>query len=748
MFLAKHGFQASLLATAIALTGCGSSSDNKGPGSDGRSGDAFSGLTISAKGGSSELGDGGSGGDVEIFKTNSFTDLTLVKEGNVDTSYTLPEQTPEFGVRAVAITETQTIQLIDSNDPVPAANSLYMVSGQNRLFRSSGEDGVGHETHEVTGLTVEEGAKLFLHANNGSGNVTLYFENDVQNDGIIATVNDVISSRVDLNIHAAAYYGEGDIDLKGSTSNYYRQSGGDLYISARTIINSGLFDTSGANKSDENLTGNGGGNAGSIELEADTFIENSGELRANGGHSDSDGGTYGGQITLDAVSIFNTGSINAIAGTGTSSNSTYNSGSVWLEAQKSLNNSGDITVTGADAGDSGNAGEGGYVGLYIDAYNGSPIAFDYKLINTGNINVNGGSILGDSTGSAGNGGSIEIFTNAPSYSNHSPMVFEVSGNLTANGGSSIEDNSNAGNGGYIWVANYDNPTSSTETFLIGYDEINVSGGNGQYAGDGGELDISFFDYRDERSDDYMPAAGGSVFNNVNLFANGGDTTAAPVEAGEVEVSGQGSSAGTIALGAINYSAYLLEEPVNFTNEGEISAKGGDSYDQSTGYDANGGFVFISASHDVSLNQAINLNGGGDLHEILPADNDNHEGSNAGALFINSQYGSASVDAEITLNGGDGDRTGGNGGFLTLVSKDNSTLAGVVELNGGNAIEDEGDTLTTTAGDAGALYMVAESMGSNVEADITAEPGTGDIAGEDSVIIVDADCLSNNCELDL
>jgi len=42
-------------------------------------------------------------------------------------------------------------------------------------------------------------------------------------------------------------------------------------------------------------------------------------------------------------------------------------------------------------------------------------------------------------------------------------------------------------------------------------------------------------------------------------------------------------------------------------------------------------------------------------------------------------------------------------------------------------------------------MVAESMGANVEADITAEPGTGDTAGEDSIIIVDADCLSNNCD---
>jgi len=742
MFLVKHGFQASLLATAIALTGCGSSSDDKGPGSDGRSGDAFSGLTISAKGGSSELGDGGSGGEVEIYKSNSFTDLTLVKEGNVDTSYTLPEQTPEFGVRAVTITETQTIQLIDSNDPVPAANSLYMVSGQYRLFRSSGEDGTGHESHEVTGLIVEEGAKLFLHANNGSGDVTLYFENDVQNDGIITTVNDTRSSRVDLNLYPEAYYGTGNIELNGSTSNYYRQSGGDLEISARTIINSGLFNTSGANKSDENLTGNGGGNAGSINLNAEVFIENTGELRANGGHSDSDFGTYGGYVYLDAVSIVNTGNINTTAGTGTSSYPASNNAYVELAAEKSIINTGNITATGADAGDSGNAGQGGEIDMYIETYQTyNDIVFDYTLINTGDLNVNGGSILGQSTGDAGNGGDVYIYTYSQGYTNYSPVVFEISGNITADGGNTIEDNADAGHGGDIWIANYDNPTSTSDTFLIGYEQIDVSGGNGQFAGQGGDLTLAF----EDRVINQAPPASASVFNNAKLIANGGSTTATDVEPGEVEYQGEGNQAGEIYIEAYNSRAYLVENAISITNEGEIEANGGHSFNLAENNIAQGGEVKFFAADDITINQPISLNGGSDLHNVLPADDDNHEGSNGGSLTINSRYGFATVNTDISLNGGDGDLEGGNGGNLTIVSKDNSTLAGVVELNGGNAIEDEGDTLTTTAGDAGTLFMVAESMGSNVEADITAEPGTGDTAGEDSIIIVDADCLSNNCD---
>lgn len=129
MIINKHALQISLLASAIALTGCGSSSSgssgDKVPGETpdtGREGTPLSGLTISAKGGSSILGEGGNGGDIEIYKTNSKTALNIHKVGNIDTSYTLPTQTPEFGVNPVTIEVTQTILLVEDS-VLPAAGT-------------------------------------------------------------------------------------------------------------------------------------------------------------------------------------------------------------------------------------------------------------------------------------------------------------------------------------------------------------------------------------------------------------------------------------------------------------------------------------------------------------------------------------------------------------------------------------------------------------------------------------------------
>ena len=750
MIINKHALQISLLASAIALTGCGSSSSgDKVPGETpdtGREGTPLSGLTISAKGGSSILGEGGNGGDIEIYKTNSKTALNIHKVGNIDTSYTLPTQTPEFGVNPVTIEVTQTILLVEDSE-LPAAGTLYMLPGEYRLFKSSGEKLVGDDSHEITGLVVNEGSTLILPANSGSTQTYLYFNNDIQNNGVITTVNDAIATRVDLNLTAAAYYGAGDINLKGDTSNYYRQSGGDLSLSAYTIINSGLINTSGANKSSENTTGNGGGNAGTLLLNGLLFIETSGELRANGGHSDSDAGTNGADIDLLAAAIVNTGLINSNSGSGNSQNYNSNNSDINLFAARSILNTGTISSKGADAGDSGNAGKGGDIQLYLNE--NEEIAFDQSIINTGDLIVDGGSITGDSTGYAGNGGTISIYTEEPDESANGPMVFEISGNLSANGGSTIEDNSDAGNGGQIYIANYDNPTSSAETFIIGYNEINTSGGNGVYAGRAGSIDIEFEDYRDERGDDYyMPTLSGSIYNNVDLIAIGGSTTAKAQEAGLDPIYGSGADGGNVYLSAHNYSAYLQPSAINVTNEGIITVNGGDSYNDSSRSSANGGSVRLTAAHNVNVTQAINMNGGSDLHIATTGESDEHAGSNAGSLTLMSQYEQAIVNADISANGGQGDLLGGHAGMVFANSKLAIELSGTINLNGGNTIANDADSFETEGGNAGFVSAVAESMNSQVTSVITANAGTGDNMGEEKVIYVDADCLSNNCDVEV
>jgi hypothetical protein len=743
----KHALQISLLASAIALTGCGSSSsgsdkDVEGPAA-GRDGTAFSGLAISAKGGSSTLGEGGEGGDIEIYKTNSTTDLNVVKQGNIDTSYVVPTQTPEFGTNPVTIAATQTILLVEDSE-LPAAGTLYMLPGEYRLFKSTGEKLVGDDSHEVTGLTINEGSTLILPANSGSTQTYLYFNKDIQNNGVITTENDSISTRVDLNLTAAAYYGAGDINLKGDTSNYYRQSGGDLTLNAYTIINSGLINTSGANKSSENNTGNGGGNAGSIRLNGLVFIETSGELRANGGHSDSDAGTNGADINLSAAAIVNTGLINSNSGSGNSQNYNSNGSDINLFAARSILNTGNISSKGADTGDSGNAGKGGDIQLYL--YENEEIAYNQSIINTGDLIVDGGSITGESNGYAGNGGNIYIKTESPDEEANGPIVFEISGNLSANGGSSVVENSDAGNGGQIEIANYDNPSSSAETFILGYNEINVSGGNGVYAGEAGSIDIEFEDFRDQRGGGtYMPTVSASIYNNVDLIANGGNTNAKALEAGLDPIYGSGADGGYVSINANNYSAYLQPGAINVTNEGLINVNGGDSYNDSSRTSANGGNVRLSAAHNISVTQPINMNGGSDLHLATTGESDEHAGSNAGALTLLSQYEQTVVNTDISANGGQGDLQGGHAGMVMANSKLAIELSGTISLNGGNTIANDADSFETEGGNAGYVSAVAESMNSQVTSVITANAGTGDNMGDEKIIYVDADCLSDNCQ---
>ncbi|MGR6871997.1 hypothetical protein ACU6U9_06740 [Pseudomonas sp. HK3] len=750
MLFNKHSLQISLLASAIALTGCGSSSsdsdDDKGPG-EGRAGTAFSELTMSAKGGASVLGDGGNGGDIDIYKTNSATKLNIVKQGNIDTSYIVPAQTPEFGVNPVVIAATQTITLVEDG-VLPEAGTLYILPGTSRLFKSSGEKLVGDETHEVTGLTVNAGATLFLPVNSSSTASRLYFNNDIQNNGVITTVNDSIESRIDLRLTAAAYYGAGAINLKGDTSNYYRQSGGDLSLSAYTIINSGLINTSGANKSSDNTTGNGGGNAGTIQLNASIFIETTGELRANGGHSDSDSGTNGADISLNAAAIVNTGMINSNSGSGNNQSYNSNGSEIQLNAAKSIVNTGIISSKGADAGDSGNAGKGGSIEIYLSE--NDEVAFNQSIINTGSLTVDGGSITGESDGNAGNAGNISIYTESPDERSNAPVVFEISGNLSANGGSTIEEDSNAGLGGQISIANYDNPSSSAETFIIGYNEINVSGGNGVDAGDAGSIRVDFDDFRKKLRSDarYVPTVSGSIYNNVDLIANGGNTTAVAQAAGLDPIYGSGADGGNVVLNVANYSAYLQPGAINIINEGSITVNGGNSYKSSSRSNANGGEIRISAAHKVQVSQPLALNGGSDLHTATTGESDDHAGSNAGSLSVFSQYENVSIDTTVTANGGTGELVGGNGGFLNMTSKSAVTLNGSVSLNGGNTVANDADGFETEGGDAGYVYAVAESMDSQVNATITANSGSGDKAGEEKVIYVDADCLSNNCQLDM
>jgi len=735
----KHCVTAGILAGALSLTGCGSSSDSNS-GSTGRSGPEFNDLTISAVGGSSAEASGAEGGYVGIFKTNSTTDLKILKQSQVDASYELAAQTAEFGINPVTIETTTTINLVEPSDALPNAGELYMVENQYRLFKSDGTGTPGYEKHEVTGLTVNEGSVLFFPANaNSESEARLFFNNDIQNNGVIATVNEVESNRADLELTAAAYYGTGNITTNGEIANYYRQSGGDVEISAHTIINSGLINTSGANKSNENTTGNGNGNPGTISLYGNVFVENTGELRANGGSSDTDYSTDGGDITVRALSVYNTGAINANSGSGTSDNYSSNNADISISATNKLINTGNISVKGADSSVSGDAGRGGDIELYLEE--AEEIAFSQTLINTGSLNVDGGSVSGNATGRAGNGGNIEIGAEETGPDLNAPRVVEVTGNLSANGGAAVD--STAGNGGSIEFYFFDLPVSTADSALVGYSEINVSGGNGLYAGSAGDIDIVNEQYSGFGPGGPTPGASGSIYFDTDLVANGGNTIAG-TEGFETEV-GSGENGGDILVSATNYAVHLQENDISVTAKGSVTANGGQSYDDSSTTNATGGEVIYMASHKVDVSEAISVNGGTDIHSAGNGVTSNHAGSHAGSITFTSQFGDIAVDTSIKGEGGSADLTGGNGAGIFAMAKGKINLKGTYDISGGNATTDDADSFETEGGDAGKVAVLSEDLNSQLDATINATAGSGDREGETQIIYVDADCKSVNCE---
>lgn len=779
-------FKVSLLAAAIALTGCGSDSSGGSDeprvgdgGTGGEVGTPVSGFTVSAKGGSSTLGTGGSGGRVYIEKYNSGTALNLQKEGTIDTAYALPSHEVNLGSNPVTVSEAVTVYRVHDEDEstrvLPPAGTLYMLDDDMedygpdesselnvyRLYKSDGLTSLGAKETQVTGLLIEEGGALILPNVHSDSDITLYFRNDVQNNGLLTTAKQPgYSYRLGLELYAAAYYGAGNIDVRGDDNEYHGQEGGSVGVFAHTITNSGQVITRGAKDGSE---GNGGGDAGHIGLAANVFLENKGDLIATGGSSTSYEGGVAGDVNLFAVELYNSGDIYADSGDGRNGSS-YSSSSVdvVLAAMRNLVNTGNISATGSDAHGEGyyRAGKGGDIELNL-VPSFEAVSLEKMLVNSGDLNANGGSTKDEAISYAGRGGNINIVAgdyylvegDEPNEDEASALstTFSVTGNLSVNGGDTLlaDDGSeaNAGNGGYIYIIGYDQSTSTTASKLVGYSQIDVSGGNGMSGNTAGSIYALSGDMRENRNDGNVPALSGPLNNAIDFVLNGGSSLADVVEVGEEEQRGSGRNGGYTSLKVENGFAYLQPGELTLTNTGAIAANGGRSFTDVATAAAAGGTVNVLAPHAVNFTASVDVNGGSDERDATSADAAGHEGSNAGGLFVISQYDAATVDATVNANGGEGDREGGHGGIVSVMAKTAITANGTYALSGGNALADEGDTIDSVGGDAGSVFLMSANYNSALNATVTAAAGTGDDAGESHVVIIDADCKSDFCDVE-
>lgn len=761
-------FQASILATAIALTACGGDSDNGGSSNPGLTGGAADAFTISTTGGASASSEGGNGGYVDIYKQNSETSLIINRAGAAAAVFVAPQTTVQLGNVVATINENTLVENITDIPAGATAGLLYTVPGNNRLYKFDGGDELATRAQEVTGLEVAAGATLTLETNSGS-TVSLYFVNDINNNGTIetaiaATEADSDASRANIALYASAYHGSGAINTSGVYTGSEgdinnAQDAGDIDIYAATIENSGTFTANGADYAGEN--GGEGGDAGDIDLNANVFVSNTGAISATSGSTPEGRYGNGDQITIQAPRINNTGAINADQGSGTERrNSTRPS--VYLSATTELINSGNISANGGsiivkdEIDNSGqDADYGGYIGLSLaggegyGGYGGLVEAEIRQLVNSGDLTANGGDNAAVE-GNAGRGGDIDIYTydsDSDGNPGFSASVLSVSGNLSANGGAATgaydadasEQGGDGGDGGYIDVYQNGVPGSVFPTRLSGYGAINTDGGNGVAAGRGGSVDI--YTYTD---DDEAALPTGAIEITSNVSANAGSSSAAAE--GQTDATGQrshGATGGNLEIWINSDRPYLQAGLLNITYVGNFTANSSDAINASTTNQSTGRYFDVWAPDNITVAGNISQNGGSDT-EAEDDDNNYNVGSSAGYTSLSSQYGSINFKGDVSANGGNGVIRGGDAGGMFSSAKFANNVAGTMSFNGGNATASEDDNDETLGGNGGGLMALSGSFVAKSGAIVSATGGTGDTAGYEGGVFVNADCIQGIC----
>jgi hypothetical protein len=737
-------FKVAALATAITLTACGG--DSSSSKADGLRNNSEGTSIISAKGGDG-MYSGNNGGSVSLEKSSSYGQVTLSNRGTPDADYDLPDYEVNLGSNPLTVSSSVTIKTYSSEDTLESGDVYYYGNSLYRYDGDTEEDSpvLGKRATLITGIEIAEGATLTLASDDSTA--YLYLMNDILNNGAITTANILEEGEQDsdlrphLVLNPFAYSGTGSIDLNGQSATY--PNARNLSINAMYIFNAGAINASGADVTEADAVG---GEGGSINLNGEYAVENTGAIAANAGDSAEGSANKGGDVYINsAVMVANTGNISLNGGTG-DSQYTSSQAQVSFISDLILINTGDISAQGINAVNADEGSSGGRGGrISFDLFTDSDLIVnseEARLINTGNINVSGGSSAGDFTG--GSGGSISFSSyeaNNGFGAEGVAAMFAVTGNLIADGYSNAAGY-RGGSGGQISFNHEATGLSEYETLVVGYQSVDVSGGNGASGSSAGDVSIDAESNEMDYSYAYAPTAPIAV--TTNIIAEGGDAVYNAEYGAE---GGSAGSGGSVGISSYTESYFLQAEvgetPVTF--EGDLSLSGGNA----TGFTAedvvgvsgaSGGSFSLEGPDDVEARGTLISNGG--TAEGTATTDTEYLGGSGGATSIYSFYGNANIDMDIAMNGGNGGNGGGRAGFIFMTAAERVSLRGDLSLAGGNADASIEDTDGGFAGQA-YLYSGADRY-SSVNDDAVLTAGTGDSAGLAGGITTGAQCALGNC----
>lgn len=711
-----------LLSFAIVLQSC--SSGNSGGGNeDTTPPPPPPNVVISTAGGNGgDAGSGGNGSQINLRKFIGSGAVEVRKEGTVDANFTPFMPTPNLGSTPAIVSVNTTVSVLATE---PAAGILYFQNTDSGLYLSDGDNDAFEAEERVTGLHIAQDVILTLDLNEGDG-AAIALNNDLYNQGTIATVDESPSDRAGLSVFVSSYFANSEIDTSGRIEG---QNGGHVNIQANfSIINHGNINSSGADNSN-----GAAGRAGSITLSVDRFsIENTGNLDASGGNSTINDAGNGNSIELNApFGIRNSGNLLTRGGDGISHAGAGRTISINSHAAGDILNSGNIDARGGLATQT-DGGEGGAVN--INTRGG-------KLLSSGDIITRGGDTQQSSgSATAGQGASINININGSGHSSSGFPVnsgdLQLSGNLDSSGGNApVTGDGEGGGAGSIFITSdascCDFFDAAQKLSLLGYDIIDSSGGNGQTGGNG--RDIIIQNIADSRGPDGdIPS--GNIINEANLNSSGGDVSASSV--GSYNGGCHGEVTFDTGTSAINQNS---PEGTAINNSGSITARRGENLETNVLNICSSTGVFFQASTGIINTGNIDTSGGNDRGTDGGSTG---RGTPSSSIRMQVVNGPISNTGTLSSKGGDGEYIGGNADFLEMhaTTIDNS---GDINLAGGNA----NAALSASEGGNGGELNLSGSAGIGSvtnTATVIISGGTGETPGDIGQRIEGGFCIAGNC----
>ncbi len=630
-------------------------------------------------------GNGGSGGEISI---DAYGDVKFLASGTVDVSCNQPPDQPSYiaGDVEMVVGADLVVNAVDLGDAVPQGG-YFLRNGGIRLYHDTNANGIANTTtegdQEVESLHVQSGATLTLGLNiddnglDGDGSdstgqdmVSVSFSGDVLMEGTIqpALLNSAAgtpdsthpgdSGSLELWAHNIFITSTGQVLARGGDSSTDRGGhGGAIYLGANRspsgggfLKNEGLVDASGG---DTTALGYDGGNAGVVLFDSGGKLVNTGQVLANGGQGDKGG--LGANIGINARShLYNLADLSAVGGLGI--NGTGGSGgSVELYSNRGeVCNEGDLSAWGG----TGTTGGGGGGSIYLLNDYGSHIR------SSGVLNASGGDATTDGFG--GSGGSVFV----GDYSG----PFEIVGAIYARGGMANGTSNYGGDGGDFEIEIDDDYDYYHEEELPVLDvkvaaDIDLSGGDGDFGGDGGYIYVS-----QDAGDNVEPPVGDVVFYGVaSVSLDGGSS-----------IGGNGGSGGSFEIDTEDPYARGIDFPTGaITVEVAIYARGG-AANAATGIGGSGGSLDWEAEGEAYVGTTV-LESSGTV-DISGGSGD--IGGSGGSVFFYAHDGLEN-SGSITARGGDGTTTGGSGGTVELYATYDAVNTGTIDISAGGGTEGNG-----------------------------------------------------------